>query len=74
MTTPIIINSPNQLTDSFVFDMPDEIYKLTKAYRNYPDKSDFCEKIKDGCVRYIMLKSILKLETNNLYYNTFLEK
>lgn len=74
MDTIIVINSPEQLTDSFIMDIPDELYSKTKACYNYPDKNVFCEKIKDFCVRYIMLKSVLRLETNNLYYNLFLEK
>ena len=69
---PIIyipITSYGILTDQFILDhIPEDLYKQTKAYILYGDKQSFCNKINDKYGRYLMLKTCLKFEGNNLYY------
>jgi hypothetical protein len=68
MTSLIPITSHGMLTDTFIFDeIPDELYKTTKAYKFHGDKQSFCNTIFDNYARYLMLKTCLKMEGDNLY-------
>ena len=62
------ITSYGILTNEFILkDIPDDLYKQTKAHMLYGDKQSFCDKITDKYGRYIMLKTCLKFQGNNLY-------
>ena len=64
----LIVSSYRELTNSFIMDeIPDEIYETTKAFTQYGEKYNFCEKITDKFVRYMMLKSCLCVESKNIY-------
>ena len=61
------ISSHRELTNSFIMEIPDDMYALTKAYREYGEKYKFCEKITDKFVRYMMLKSCICIDAKNMY-------
>jgi hypothetical protein len=65
---PLTIMSYSDLTNSFVlYNIEDGLYEMTKACEMYGDKESFCEKIKDKCTRYMLLKPLVILTGNNIY-------
>lgn len=61
------VSSYRELTNSFIMEMPDELYETTKAHTQYGEKYNFCEKITDKFVRYMMLKSCVCIDAKNIY-------
>ena len=55
------INSYNDLTNEFIFEISHELFTTTMAYNAFTQKQIFVNKIHDKQVRYTMLKNILQI-------------